>query len=305
VQKALASLCQWSLKVSSSVTLKAYAQERLKHADPVLWNFFAVSRFCDLNFLVFRFKKRTIERFFSRLLAPDVSQKAYEAQRRAHGVQKVERANPSKPQGVHVKSEEQKLQCKVKRRAQRGRRSQRRAMAIARTVVGYGNGNFPVAARGQAAGPLKPLRTMLAKQVKVCLMDEYRTSKVHAACKQELKVKYMKGWRWRKTPDPASLDTVRKRAWEASLRIVETRVRLGKEEQLVERLRDPWSLRWCPTCRKSVVRDENSAELMLHLLRERLQGHVRPGYLSRGKKVEAKNTNMGDSSGTVSHAGHT
>jgi hypothetical protein len=57
-----------------------------------------------------------------------------------------------------------------------------------------------------------------------------------------------------------------------------------------------------------VVRDENSADLMLHLLRERLQGLPRPEYLSRSHKAEAETkqtTNMGDSASTVTHAGHT
>jgi hypothetical protein len=234
VQEAVAALCQLSLKVADFTTLRAHAQQRLQQTDQVLWAFFGLPCFCQAKFRTFRMKKRTIERFFRRVLAPDAAQQGYEAQRRAHG-------KPGKrgQAGGHPP----KKKTLARKQAQRSKRAQARSWAEARTVVAYGNGNFPVAARGQAAGPLKPQRAILARRVKVCLIDEFRTSKVHAECTHELEAKHMKGWKWRAPPKPDKMHPTQRKRWEkreASNTIIRTRKRFGKEQQLVESSRDPW-----------------------------------------------------------------
>jgi len=268
VQEALKLSCQFSYKQADLHKFHECVAARQARVDPLLWRFFAVSAFCNLKFRTFRLKKKAVGRFFRRLLAPDSAQKEYELQRRQRGQQRLH-----SPRG--------KPKRKAQRRAQRQRRVQNRAKVVARTVVGYGNGNFPVAARGQAAGPLKPLRTVLARQAKVCLMDEYRTSQVHWECYEALQTKRLSGWRWRKVSSPF-LDDGRSTRLRFGGVVINERERAdGVREQLVERVRDPWSLRWCPTCRKFLVRDANSAVLMLHLLRDRLFGGCRPVCLSR------------------------
>jgi len=210
-----------------------------------------------------------VGQFFRRLLAPDSAQKAYKAKRKRNG-QGWQGRRPQK----------QKRRSQKQKQAQRRRRAAARKQVVSRTVIGYGNGNFPVAARGQAAGPLKPLCTVLARQVKVCLMDEYRTSQVHAECEGLVEKKHLRGLRWRKKPREGRIAEKLRRG--PPIMILGERERAGRaREQLVETVRDPWSLRWCPACRKFLARDANSAILMLHLLDERLRGHGRPECLSR------------------------
>jgi hypothetical protein len=104
-------------------------------------------------------------------------------------------------------------------------------------------------------------------------MDEYRTSKVHAKCHgDDLQQKHLRAIYWRKKREVS----------DEKIEVLKTRqCSNGTFEELVVQVQDPWSLRWCPTCRKFVARDFNSATIMMQLLADRLKGYPRPQHLSR------------------------
>ncbi len=61
------------------------------------------------------------------------------------------------------------------------------------TIVAFGAAQFPTSAVGQVSGPLATTARKISKQVDTIYVDEFRTSKVHARCKNEMEAKKIPG----------------------------------------------------------------------------------------------------------------
>jgi hypothetical protein len=155
VREAQNRCTQPSLKQANLQEFHRCATLRRQEVDAVLWDFFAVPAFCNLKFGTFRMKQKTIGRFFRRLLAPESAQKEYEVQRKLHGkayrdqvLKKKEEKKELREnkQGYHRNTRKKQKKTKAKKSAQKQKRANARLQVLAKTVVGYGNGNFPVAA---------------------------------------------------------------------------------------------------------------------------------------------------------------
>jgi hypothetical protein len=145
VQEAQNRSTQLSLKQANLREFHRCASLRREEVDAVLWDFFAVPAFCNLKFGTFRMKQKTVGRFFRRLLAPESAQKEYEVQRKLHGkAHRDQVLKKKKEKKGHRKTRKKQKKTKAKKSAQKQKRANARLQVLAKTVVGYGNGNFPV-----------------------------------------------------------------------------------------------------------------------------------------------------------------
>ena len=119
------------------------------------------------------------------------------------------------------------------------------------TCVVFGAAKFNTSSAGHPSGPLTSLARKISQSVDTVYLDEFRTSKIHHDCQAAMVVKKLPG---------------------------------VSRRTLVRTNRDPWKLRWCPTCRKFINRDSNACKNMgaVVLLSMRTRAYTRPPSLRRG-----------------------
>ncbi|RMH14426.1 MAG: hypothetical protein D6698_12725 [Gammaproteobacteria bacterium] len=126
-------------------------------------------------------------------------------------------------------------------------------------VVGMGNANFRVSAKGEVSGPRIGLIRKLAQRVRVVFIDEWNTSQTCNRCHHHMKNPTIRRWKKEKNPDTGAMEV--KRVCEQVHGILQC-------ESTV--------------CRVYRDRDRNAAENMCQLLRCRLTGTERPLPFRRG-----------------------